>query len=148
MPGAELVAVIAFTPLARGRAEVVEVAAGPTGVVLMVAGGRTGSLFVTPPRWVVAVGELPGGAIRICVVAGGKDRAGYLVEEPGGRFVAAGAAVSDITCPDQNRVRRVGRRRRGAKDLSTKRETEHDHRSKQHGVPFPCAWHRKMRATR
>src|SRR5215208_6706688 len=62
MPGAQVVAVVTLRAISRRDVEVVKVAAGPAGQVIVVTNGRLGAALVSTPSRVVAVGELLGRA--------------------------------------------------------------------------------------
>src|SRR5205807_8008482 len=60
VPRPEVVAVIAFGGIARGRPEVAEVARGARGLILLVAGRGSGARPVPPPRRPVTLREIGG----------------------------------------------------------------------------------------
>ena len=69
MPGTQVVGIVAFGRLAGSFPEVVEVPFGSLVAVVVVAWGGFRAVLVATPRGVVAVGELFGRSILVCVVA-------------------------------------------------------------------------------
>src|SRR5215212_8539721 len=95
VPAPQVIAVVALRGIAGGS-EVTEVAAGPTGEVVMVARGRLGAALVAASRGAIAGGELAGRAGVVDVVAQGGDSAGQPVEQFRRRLVATGGTPRDI----------------------------------------------------
>src|SRR3989304_929111 len=60
VPGPKVVAVVALAGVASGGAEVIEVAGGTKGVVIVVAGHRARTVLAGAPGRGIAVGELHG----------------------------------------------------------------------------------------
>ena len=118
MPAAQLIAVVALRGLPGGRSEVAEVAAGPTGQVVVVARGRAGAALVAAPGRVIAVGELAGRAGVVDIVAEGGDGAGQPVEQLGGGLIATGGTPGDIPRGQQRGGCPGGRRRVGSGSAS------------------------------
>jgi hypothetical protein len=104
VPFAQVVGVVAFIGVARGRAEVAKVARRTRRVVVVAARCRVRPRLVAAPAGVVAVLVLGGGSGVVGVVAGGEDRAGDAVEQLGGLLVARIVALGYVPRPDQYRV--------------------------------------------
>src|SRR5216117_2726704 len=102
VPGAEVIAVVALPRRAGERYEIAVVARRTSGVVVVVPRGRTSARLVAPPRRIVALRELRVRAVGVHVVAGREDRAGDVIEQRGGRLVAAPRAVGNIPCADEH----------------------------------------------
>src|SRR5262249_41170258 len=75
MPGAEIVAVVAFGRVAGRRAKVREVAGRARGMILVMAGGWMGAAFVSPPGGVITVVVLIERAVGVGVIPRREDRA-------------------------------------------------------------------------
>ncbi len=106
VPLAEVVAVVALRGIAGRRAEVVEVAAGVRRAVLVVADDRARARLEAAPGRAVAVGELPGRAVFVGVVAEREDRPVDVLEQV--RGLGGGTerlAVGDVAGPDDDGVR-------------------------------------------
>src|SRR5918993_2340278 len=74
VPGPELVEVVALLGVACGLTEVLEVASGPFGEVLVVTGDRPGALLEPSPRRPVAFLEVRRRASGVRRIAQGQDR--------------------------------------------------------------------------
>src|SRR5687768_5482459 len=89
VPGPQVEAVVSLVWVAGRGPEVLEVAGGVMGVVLVVADGRPRAVLVAAPRRVIALGEL----LRCARLIGGIAQKDYRplvpVEEIGGGLVAA-----------------------------------------------------------
>jgi hypothetical protein len=100
VPGSELVGVVAPFGVACSLTEVLEVASGPFGVVLVVAGDRLGALLEPPPRRPVAFLEVRRRASGVSLIAQGQDRPVDALDQLGGSLVALGAAAGDVASRD------------------------------------------------
>ena len=109
VPIAEVVAVITFGGIARGRAEVAEIPGGRAIAVFMVAGHRPGPRFVPSPRRVVVVRVFGGGTHLVGVVAQREHGARDAVQQIRGERVSVLRAVGDITGTHQDRGTGRGR---------------------------------------
>jgi len=100
VPGPELVGVVSSLGVACGLTEVLKVASGPFGVVLVVAGDGLGAPLEPSPRRPVAFLEVRGRAPRVGLIAQGKDRPIYALDQLCGSLVAFGAAAGDVARRD------------------------------------------------
>ncbi len=103
MPGPEIVGVVAPFGVACGLTEVLEVASGPFGVVLVVAGDRPGAPLEPPSRRPVAFLEVRRRASGVSLIAQGQDRPVDTLDQLGGSLVALGAATGDVAGRDDLR---------------------------------------------
>ena len=87
MPVAQVEGVPALIGIAGPVAEVGEVACRGVGLVLVVAGAGVSPLAMASPRRVVAVREVPGGSVGICVVTQGQDGALQVIEQRRGGLI-------------------------------------------------------------
>jgi hypothetical protein len=100
VPGPELVGVVSSLGVACGLTEVLKVASGPFGVVLVVAGDGLGAPLEPSPRRPVAFLEVRGRAPGVGLIAQGKDRPIYALDQLCGSLVAFGAAAGDVARRD------------------------------------------------
>jgi hypothetical protein len=100
VPGSDVVGVVALLGVARGLPEVLEVASGPFGVVLVVAGDGLGAPLEAPPRRLVASLEVRCRAPRVRVVVQGEDRPVDALDQFDGSLVGLGAAAGDVARGD------------------------------------------------
>jgi hypothetical protein len=89
VPGPELVGVVTPLGVTCGLTEVLEVASGPLGEVLVVAGDRLGALLEPPPRRPVAFLEVRRRASGVSLIAQGQDRPVDTLDQLGGSLVAS-----------------------------------------------------------
>jgi hypothetical protein len=95
VPGADVEAVEAPAPAAGRLAEVVEVAGGAVGLVVVVAWRRAGPGLEPPPGPVVGAAELGQGAVLVLVVAQRQHHGRVQVgQQPGDRAHVAGVGRS------------------------------------------------------
>ncbi len=125
MPGPELVGVVASPGVACGFTEVLEVASGPFGVVLVVAGDGLGALLELSPSRPVAFLEVRRRASGVGLVAQGHDRPVDVLDQLGGSLVTLGAAAGDVARRD-DLLRGGGRFRIAAHGEEENREGGHD----------------------
>src|ERR671913_2422893 len=109
VPGAPVVGVVALPPIASRSTKVVEVARRPGGAILVVTDRRLGTRLVVSPSRVIAVVELPEGALLVSVVSGGEYRARDRVEQIGRGRITRAVAAGDVSRSDQGYRRRLPR---------------------------------------
>jgi hypothetical protein len=101
-PAPRIVGVVAPPVRTRVGAEVLEVRPRSAGMMVVVAQGRPCARPVPAPRGCIALGEIPGGPMGICVVAEREnDRVGEVVEQAPRGLVPATGAAANIPRADQ-----------------------------------------------
>src|SRR5437667_2796171 len=107
MPAAEIVRVPGLARgVGGGWAEIAAIAEGALRQPIDVSTGRPRLRLESAPTRAVAHGVLPGRAIRVGVVAGGKDRPADPVDQPRGLLVARGTTFADLSGADDDRIGR------------------------------------------
>src|SRR5215213_9132612 len=130
VPAPQVVGVVALIGVSGSITEVVEVASGPFGFVLVVSRDGLGALLELSPARLVALPEVLGRPIWVGVVAQGEDRALDATDEPGGCLVALTGAVGYVARCDDDLPRRRSRGpfRGAAKGEEYRQEGNDDHR--------------------
>jgi len=100
VPGPKVVGVVASLRVACGLTEILEVASGPFGVVLVVAGDGLGASLEPPPRRLVAFLEVRRRALGVGDIAQGQNRPVDTLHQLGSSLVAPGAAAGDVAHRD------------------------------------------------
>ena len=103
VPDAQVKAVIALSDRAGLRSPIPENSQPPWDSVLMIAKGRVGTVFKSPPSRAIAFVELGGIAVLVGEIARGENLSRNLLDQLGGSFRSGErrTAASDIAGADQ-----------------------------------------------
>ena len=136
VPRAECVAVVSLAGVARGRAEVAEVAGGAGRLVFVIARDWMGATLVTPPRRVIAARELGQAAALVGVVSrrehGARDTVEQLCRRLGAPPAHSPLASYDVARAHEHRSRVVA-----GGDPCPEAQYSRPHCSQPHRAPPP-----------
>src|SRR5688572_14602744 len=107
MPGSQVVRIIALRPVARCRTKVVEIASRAGHMIVVIARGRFGAVFVASPGRPIAVVELRQCTVGVSIVASGVYGAGNVVEQLCRGLILGSTTIGDVARPNEDRVARL-----------------------------------------